>query len=283
MTNRVKMLRQEATTSEGDSHSCWLMKAEPDSRVVKGKDVAFSAEIFEEMGTSPWDGVRNAVAKNYMKVSMKVGDTVLFYHSNCKVPGIAAIAEVCREGYPDYTAWDSGHPYFDPKSDEKSPKWYMVDVKFLSKLPHFVPLKLLQSITTLTYESLPSYLTPDHRAAIKAMPLLAKGQRLSVQPVSETAFEAVSLLGENGGWQDLLESEEARKKEIKKAATAEKKGKKKSAEADSDDTAETAAQPSRQSKRPKTEKSKADREGSEKAGSGEMEVKPKRGRKPKAK
>ncbi|KAK7696145.1 hypothetical protein QCA50_000796 [Cerrena zonata] len=76
----------------------WLMKAEPDSRIVKGKDVKFSVDDFEAAGTTPWEGVRNAEARNIMK-SMHVGDKVLFYHSNCKNPGIAAFAEagsICR-------------------------------------------------------------------------------------------------------------------------------------------------------------------------------------------
>lgn len=79
----------------------WLMKAEPDSRIVKGKDVKFSVDDFEAMKTTPWEGVRNAEARNLMK-EMRVGDRVLFYHSNCKNPGIAAFAEVSKEAYPDW-------------------------------------------------------------------------------------------------------------------------------------------------------------------------------------
>ncbi|KAJ1846703.1 Thymocyte nuclear protein 1, partial [Coemansia sp. RSA 2703] len=74
---------------------------------------------------SPWDGVRNFEARNIMRDQMKLGDKVLFYHSNCKEPGIAGTATVVREGYPDHTAFDSMHPYYDPKSSKDSPKWYM--------------------------------------------------------------------------------------------------------------------------------------------------------------
>jgi len=77
---------------------------------------------------------------------MVIGDKVLFYHSNCKNPGIAAFAEVSKEAYPDYTAWDESHPYFDPKTDKDNPKWYMVDLTFQSRLPHFVSLSLLKRI-----------------------------------------------------------------------------------------------------------------------------------------
>ena len=60
------------------------------------------------MKTTPWEGVRNAEARNLMK-EMRVGDKVsihdhllslvglplsvrkvLFYHSNCKNPGTSA-------------------------------------------------------------------------------------------------------------------------------------------------------------------------------------------------
>jgi len=91
----------------------WLMKAEPDSRVVKGKDVKFSVSDFEAAGTTPWEGVRNHQARNIMRDSMKLGDKVLFYHSSCKVPGVTALAEVCKEAYPDHSAWD---PYVHPNS-----------------------------------------------------------------------------------------------------------------------------------------------------------------------
>ena len=94
----------------------WLLKAEPESRLVKGVDVAFSVDLFEKVHTSPWEGVRNYQARNFLRDDMKVGDAVLFYHSNCALPGIVALAHVCKEGYPDSTAWDAHHPYYDAKS-----------------------------------------------------------------------------------------------------------------------------------------------------------------------
>jgi predicted RNA-binding protein with PUA-like domain len=78
----------------------WLMKAEPNSRIVKGRDVKFSVDDFEAAGTTPWEGVRNPEARNLMK-EMQVGDKVLFYHSSCNIPGIAGFAEVTKEAYPD--------------------------------------------------------------------------------------------------------------------------------------------------------------------------------------
>ncbi|UZJ57007.1 hypothetical protein CBS101457_006327 [Exobasidium rhododendri] len=188
---------------------CWLMKAEPDSRIVKGQDVAFSVDIFHACPehTSAWDGVRNAEANKMMRSEMKGGDDVLFYHSNCKLPGANfvgsryGLAKVVREGYADHNAWDISHPYYDEKSDKDNPRWFMVDVQLLHKLPYLVPLALLQYLqSTDCSHSLP-YLTRGHLDAISKMQLLNRG-RLSVQRVEVDAFEAVSLLGDKGGWQD---------------------------------------------------------------------------------
>ncbi|KAG8999086.1 hypothetical protein FRB93_013356 [Tulasnella sp. JGI-2019a] len=201
----------------------WLMKAEPDSRVVKGKDVKFSVDDFETINITPWEGVRNHSAKLNMK-AMKVGDKVLFYHSNCKTPGIAAVAEVYKESYPDYTAWDATHPYYDQKSDASKPTWYMVDLQFKARLPNFVSLAFLRYLETCTHDNLEtiassvgvqnldaskvvdpqglSYLSEAELQAIKDMPLLSQG-RLSVQRVGETAFNAISKLGQFGGWEGL--------------------------------------------------------------------------------
>ncbi|KAJ7753369.1 PUA-like domain-containing protein [Mycena maculata] len=182
----------------------WLLKAEPDSRIVKGKDVKFSVDDFESVKTSAWEGVRNYEARNLMK-EMKLGEKALFYHSNCKAPGIAAFAEVSKEAYPDNTAWDSSHPYYDPKTKEADPKWYMVDLTFGSRAKHFVPLALLRFIADTSANSPPAgleYLGNDGVAAIKEMDLVIRG-RLSVQRVSAGAWAAIQLLASNGGWDNL--------------------------------------------------------------------------------
>ncbi|KAI0082550.1 DUF55-domain-containing protein [Panus rudis PR-1116 ss-1] len=187
----------------------WLMKAEPDSRIVKGKDVKFSVDDFEAIGTTPWEGVRNAEARNLIK-EMRVGDKVLFYHSNCKNPGIAAFAEVSKEAYPDYTAWDSEHPYFDAKTDKSDPKWYMVDVTFKSRAKHFIPLSLIKHLASLSGSSTSladppeevAYIGRSGMKAIREMALVNRG-RLSVQRVEENAWKTMQLLAENGGWDDM--------------------------------------------------------------------------------
>jgi predicted RNA-binding protein with PUA-like domain len=115
---------------------------------------------------------------------MKIGDIVstinecLFYHSNCKLPGIAGLARVVKEGYIDHTAFDPKHPYYDPKSDESNPKWYMVDVAFERKFQRFISLTELQKYKT---------------SELKEMPLLQRG-RLSVQPVDKKSFEFILSL-----------------------------------------------------------------------------------------
>ncbi|KAI8054349.1 hypothetical protein BDF22DRAFT_407484 [Syncephalis plumigaleata] len=159
------------------------MKAEPESRIIKGKDVKFSIDDLAIMpnATSAWDG-RNYEARNIMRDRMKIGDKVLFYHSNCKEPGIAGVAEIVREGYPDHTALDASHPYYDSKlKPEDKNRWFMVDVKFVSKFPRFISLNELKR-----YKS----------THLSSMVLLTRG-RLSVQPVTRDEFDFINNLAHN--------------------------------------------------------------------------------------
>ena len=143
----------------------WLMKSEPD---------AFSIDDLEAVAQEPWDGVRNYQARNMMRDQMKVGDQVFFYHSNCKVPGIVGLAEVVREGYPDHTAFDPEANYYDPKSDPDKPRWYMVDLKFLRRLKRTITLQELKEHPQLA-----------------DMPLVRKGNRLSVMPVAAAEWDFI--------------------------------------------------------------------------------------------
>ncbi|KAL8762487.1 MAG: hypothetical protein Q9184_001522 [Pyrenodesmia sp. 2 TL-2023] len=139
------VVKDEASEDdESDGPSYWLMKAEPDSRFEKGKDVKFSIDDLKD-ATEPeaWDGVRNAVARNNMR-AMMTGDMVFFYHSNCKRPGIAGTMEIVREHSVDETAFDPEHPYYDAKSTREKPKWCVVHVEFRRKFPELVTLKQLQ-------------------------------------------------------------------------------------------------------------------------------------------
>jgi predicted RNA-binding protein with PUA-like domain len=148
----------------------WLMKSEPD---------AFSLDDLKAMPkkTEHWDGVRNYQARNMMRDEMKKGDLVFFYHSNCKTPGIVGIAEVVKEGYPDFTAFDPEAKYYDPKSDPDNPRWYMVDIKFKRALKRTISLEELKQLPQL-----------------EGMPLVRKGNRLSVMPVERKHWDAILAL-----------------------------------------------------------------------------------------
>jgi predicted RNA-binding protein with PUA-like domain len=137
----------------------WLMKSEPDECSID--DALAAPGRF-----TPWTGVRNYQARNFMRDDMRVGDGVLFYHSSCPEPGIAGLAEVASSAYPDPTQFDRKSPYYDPKSKREAPRWMMVDVRALKKVP-VVPLGELRR----------------HKALAK-MWLLRPGSRLSITPVS---------------------------------------------------------------------------------------------------
>lgn len=145
----------------------WLFKSEPD---------VFGIDHLMKMPkrTEHWDGVRNYQARNMMRDGMRRGDMAFFYHSNCAEPGIVGIVEIVREGYPDFTAFDPDTKYFDPKSDPDNPRWYMVDVKFKRRLKRTVTLAELK----------------EH-PELEGMPLVRKGNRLSVMPVGPEHWEFI--------------------------------------------------------------------------------------------
>jgi predicted RNA-binding protein with PUA-like domain len=140
---------------------------------MKSEPGEYSIDDLERDGVTHWDGVRNYQARNLMRDGMKVGDQVLFYHSNAKPPAVVGIAEVAREAYPDHTQFDPGDSHFDPKSDPDDPTWLMVEVKFVAKLPRKVGLPELRTYPELA-----------------AMVLLNRS-RLSVQPVAPEEFEFI--------------------------------------------------------------------------------------------
>lgn len=148
----------------------WLMKSEPD---------VFSIDDLEKQGRSGWDGVRNYQARNYMRDGMKVGDLVLFYHSNAEPSGIAGIARVSKEAHPDPTQFLSKSEYFDPKATKEKPIWLQVEVEFVKKFSDLIPLEVLKK-----------------QKVLEKMPLVQKGTRLSVMPVTEKEWNAILKLGE---------------------------------------------------------------------------------------
>jgi predicted RNA-binding protein with PUA-like domain len=146
--------------------SYWLMKSEPDT---------YSIDDLERDGRTHWDGVRNFKARNHMR-AMKVGDEVLFYHSNQTPPAVVGVARVCREAYPDPAQFDRKSKYYDDKSTRESPRWDMVDVEFVAKAKQPVGL-------------------PDIKAekALEHMQLVRYG-RLSVQSVEKAEFDRVKKM-----------------------------------------------------------------------------------------
>lgn len=148
----------------------WLMKSEPS---------CFSIDDLQNAPnqTSPWDGVRNYQARNFMRNNMRVGDRVFFYHSNCNPPGIVGIAEVASEAYPDYTAFDPNSDHPDPSSTPENPRWFMVDIRFVTKWPKMISLDSLKQHPELS-----------------SMQLLRKGNRLSVLPVQKDDWEYITTL-----------------------------------------------------------------------------------------
>ena len=147
----------------------WLMKSEP---------YVYSIDDLERDGSTCWEGVRNYGARNRMR-DMKVGDEVLFYHSNAKPPGVVGISRVCREAYPDHYAFDKKHKYFDAKSDPDNPRWYMVDIEFVSKIDDVEEPLSLNDIKA------------DDK--LSDMELVRYG-RLSVQSVKKAEFDRVKKL-----------------------------------------------------------------------------------------
>jgi predicted RNA-binding protein with PUA-like domain len=145
----------------------WLIKSEPSE---------FSFEdLWAARGRRTcWDGVRNYQARNFMRDGMRVGDLVLYYHSNAEPSGVVGVAEVAREAYPDPTQFERGHPHHDPASDPEDPRWLMVDVRALRRLPRAVPLDELKA-----------------NPRLKDMAVVQRGSRLSVTPVAQAEYEEV--------------------------------------------------------------------------------------------
>jgi predicted RNA-binding protein with PUA-like domain len=151
----------------------WLMKSEPE-------EVSIDDLVARPGQTVPWFGVRNYQARNFLREAMQIGDQAFFYHSGCAEPGIAGICEVCSEPYPDATQFVAVNPYFDPKSSADKPRWWLRDVRLVRKTK-FVTLAEMRA-----------------RPELANMRLLARGNRLSITPVSdaEWAFITQELMGQ---------------------------------------------------------------------------------------
>lgn len=147
----------------------WLMKSEPD---------VFSIDDLKRDQTTWWEGVRNYQARNFMSQQMKVGDEVLFYHSNAEPSGVAGIAKVTKAAAADPSQFDKKSEYFDPKASKDKPIWFCVQVGFVARFSEVISLDDLRG-----------------EKSLKDMFVLKKGQRLSVQPVTAAEFATVRKMG----------------------------------------------------------------------------------------
>ncbi len=152
----------------------WLFKSEPS---------AFSIDDLSNRPkqTAHWDGVRNFQVRNMLRDDIKKGDLAFFYHSSCTPPGIAGVMEVTSAGYPDFTAWDIDSPHYDAGCSPEQPRWMMVDVKLLKKFPRLLTLDEIK-----------------RQPALKNMLILRKGNRLSITPITKTAWDTIVRLAARG-------------------------------------------------------------------------------------
>ena len=148
----------------------WLMKSEPE-------ELGYDDLVRKKR--AGWDGVRNFQARNFLR-SMVVGDLVLFYHSSTTPPGVAGIARIAKTVEPDPTQFDPASHYYDPKSDPADPRWDWVTVAPVRKL-RYVTLDELRTIPEMANSR-----------------LLARGNRLSVIPMTEAEFDAVVAVADRG-------------------------------------------------------------------------------------
>ncbi|WP_256384155.1 EVE domain-containing protein [Photobacterium toruni] len=145
----------------------WLFKTEPDT---------FSIDTLKQQKVSPWEGVRNYQARNMLRDEIKCGDQVLIYHSSCKEIGVVGIANVVKEAYPDHFQFEPTSAYYDPKATPANPSWVMVDIKYQQHL-RLVSLARMKKVPELA-----------------EMPLVKRGNRLSVMPVTAAQWQQILVM-----------------------------------------------------------------------------------------
>ena len=147
-----------------DHMSYWLFKSEP-------ADYSFEDLINDK--ETEWEGIRNYQARNFIRDKIKIDDEILFYHSMISTPHVVGIAKVTSKAYPDFFALDKAHKYYDPKSSEENPRWFMVDIKVVRKLDNIVTLKSIKNNKLLNDM------------------VLVNNSRLSIQPVTDEEWELI--------------------------------------------------------------------------------------------
>lgn len=149
---------------------------------MKSEPEEYSIDDLKRDRREHWDGVRNYQVRNMMRDEMRKGDLALFYHSNAGTEtGVVGIMEIVKEGYPDPMQFEPNDAHYDPKSDPGNPRWLCVDVKFKRKLPRVVTLSEIKA-----------------NARFADLPLVKRGNRLSVMPIEKTDFDRLIKLAETG-------------------------------------------------------------------------------------
>ena len=143
----------------------WLFKSEPET---------YGIDHLKNDSVTSWSGIRNYQARNFMRDDMSVGDCVLFYHSNIKIPGIAGLAKVSKVAEPDLTQFDQKGEYYDSVATKANPRWFCVKVAFVEKFENFYSLEKIKN-----------------NQALKEMRILQKGNRLSITPVSKKEYQTI--------------------------------------------------------------------------------------------
>jgi predicted RNA-binding protein with PUA-like domain len=152
--------------------SHWLLKTEPGTFGIDHLAVL-------PQRTSPWDGVRNYQARNFLRDQVRHGEEAFIYHSSCALPGIVGIVSVARAAYPDATAFDRRHKHFDADSDPQAPRWFVIDVQLQRRLKRVITLEELRAHTA---------------DKLRGMRLLQRGNRLSVMPVDDAHWDFILSL-----------------------------------------------------------------------------------------
>jgi len=163
-------MAKKKTKRQTKQRQYWLIKSEVNS---------YSIDDLERDGVTPWDGVRNYQARNYMRDEMQIGDLALYYHSNAKPSGVVGIARVASKPYPDETQFDKKSKYYDEKSSLAEPRWVLVDFEFVENFGAVVGLPELKE-----------------NPKLDGMLVLQRGQRLSIMPVDKQHFEAVCKMAQ---------------------------------------------------------------------------------------
>lgn len=150
----------------------WLMKTEPSTFSID--DLAKAPKR-----TTCWDGVRNYQVRNMLRDQFAVGDLAFMYHSSCDIPGVVGVMKVVSKGYPDATAFDRKHAHYDPESDPKAPRWYMVDVRLERRFSRVISLDELRRYAD---------------GKLRDLLILKRGNRLSITPVSAAEWRFIGSL-----------------------------------------------------------------------------------------